>query len=39
MNQVTPSVSRARRALAGLFVTALVLAVAALAYGVRLLLP
>lgn len=37
MNQVTPSVSRARRALAGLFVTALVLAVAALAYGIRLL--
>ena len=39
MSQVTPSVSRARRALAGLFVTALVLAVATLGYGTRLLLP
>lgn len=39
MSQVTPSVSRARRALAGLFVTALVLAAATLGCAVRLLLP
>lgn len=39
MNQVTPSVSRARRAMAGLFVTALALAVAAVGCVVRLLLP
>ncbi|QTE01715.1 hypothetical protein S1361_30575 [Streptomyces cyanogenus] len=38
MNHVTPSVGRARRAMAGLFVTALVLAPAALVCTVWLLL-
>ncbi|MEU6665452.1 hypothetical protein [Streptomyces sp. NPDC046727] len=39
MNHVTPPVGRARRAMAGLFVTALLLAAAALPFGAWLLLP